>query len=205
MIRSAVKRTYDRVYQFRITLNEINPSVWRRILIPETYSFWDLHVAIQDSMGWLDCHLHEFAMENPSTGEKEHIGIPPEDYFEDDPEVFPGWKKNIRVYFTPDNASAQYRYDFGDDWRHEVVLEKIEPRQEGASYPVCIGGERACPPEDCGGPHGYGEFLDIIMDPAHKQYGEMTAWAGHDFDPERFDMKKVRFDDPRKRLKRAMG
>jgi len=84
------------------------------------------------------------------------------------------------------------------------VLERIEPRAIGASYPVCTGGERACPPEDCGGPHGYGELLEIIMDPAHARYGEMTAWAGAGFDPERFDPGKVRFDDPAKRLKRAM-
>jgi hypothetical protein len=144
-------------------------------------------------------------MDNPSTGEREHIGIPPEDYFEDEPEVFPGWKKTVRAYFTPDNAAATYRYDFGDGWRHDVVLEKIEPRADGVSYPICTGGERACPPEDCGGPHGYGELLEIIMDPAHKQYGEMTAWAGAQFDPERFDPSKVRFADPAKRLKRAMG
>jgi hypothetical protein len=199
-----MKKIFNRVFQFKITLNEIKPSIWRRILVPETYSFWDLHVAIQDSMGWLDCHLHEFEMVNASTGEKERIGIPPEDHFEDDPEVFAGWKKNIRAYFRPDNATATYRYDFGDDWQHEVVLEKIEPRAAGVSYPVCTGGERACPPEDCGGPHGYGELLEIIMDPAHKRYGEMTAWAGAQFDPERFDPRKVRFDDPAKRLKRAM-
>jgi len=199
-----MKKIFNRVFQFKITLNEIKPSIWRRIQVPESYSFWDLHVAIQDSMGWLDCHLHEFERVKASTGEKERIGIPPEDHFEDDPEVFPGWKKNIRAYFTPDNASATYRYDFGDDWQHEVVLEKIEPRAAGVSYPVCTGGERACPPEDCGGPHGYGELLEIIMDPAHKRYGEMTAWAGAEFDPERFDPRKVRFDDPAKRLKRAM-
>lgn len=198
------KNIFNKVFQFKVTLNEIKPSIWRRILVPETYTFWNLHVAIQDSMGWLDYHLHEFEIVNPSTGEKEHIGIPPEDYFEDDPEVFPGWKKNIRAYFTPDNAQAAYRYDFGDNWQHEVVLEKIEPRAAGVSYPVCTGGERSGPPEDCGGTHGYAEFLEIIMDPSHERYGEMTAWAGAGFDPERFDPGKVRFDDPAKRLKRAM-
>ena len=199
-----VKNTFSKVFQFKIALLDINPSLWRRIVVPETCSFWDLHVAIQDSMGWMDCHLHEFEMNNLKTGKKDHIGIPPEDYFEDDPEVFPGWKKKIAAYFTLDNASATYRYDFGDNWRHEVVLEKIEPRATGVSYPVCIGGERACPPEDCGGTYGYRELLEIIMDPAHERYGEMTTWAGATFDPERFDQKKVRFDDPAKRLKRAM-
>ena len=204
VLSSRIKTRFNTVFQFKIALLDINPSLWRRIVVPETCSFWDLHVAIQDSMGWMDCHLHEFEMNNPKTGKKDHIGIPPEDYFEDDPEVFPGWKKKIAAYFTLDNASATYRYDFGDNWRHEVVLEKIEPRATGVSYPVCIGGERSCPPEDCGGTHGYRELLEIIMDPAHERYGEMTTWAGATFDPECFDPKKVRFDDPAKRLKRAM-
>lgn len=119
-------------------------------------------------------------------------------------EVFAGWKKKIRAYFTPDNTSATYRYDFGDGWRHEVVPDKIEPRTAGVSYPVCVGGERACPPEDCGGPHGYGKLLAIIMDPGHDRYKEMTAWVGGRFDPESLDPKKVRFDDPAKRLRMAM-
>ncbi len=199
-----MKKKYDRVYQFKITLKGIKPPVWRRIQVPEVYSFWDLHVAIQDSMRWMDCHLHEFEIIDPSTGEKEHIGLPLDDYFDDEPEILPGWKIKIRDYFTADRTRAKYRYDFGDDWRHEVVLEKIEPRAEGVSYPVCVAGERACPPEDCGGPHGYKEFLEIIMDPAHKQYEEMLNWAGGEFDPEHFDPQKIRFDDPAKRLKLAM-
>lgn len=125
---------------------------------------------IQDSLGWMDCRLHKFELENPSTGEKECIGIPPADYLEGDPEVFAGWKKKISAYFTPDNTSALYLYDLGDGWRHEVVLEKIEPRDAGVYYPVCVGGERACPPEDCGGSHGDGELLEIIMDTGHEQY-----------------------------------
>jgi hypothetical protein len=195
---------YDRVYQFKITLKGIKPPVWRRIQVPGVYSFWDLHVAIQDSMGWMDCHLHEFEMENSSTGGKEHIGIPLEDDFDDEREILPGWKIKIGNYFTAGRTRAKYRYDFGDDWRHEVVLEKIEPRAEGASYPICIDGKRACPPEDCGGPHGYENFLEIIMDPANEQYGDMLAWVGGEFDPERFDPQNIRFDDPAKRLKRAM-
>lgn len=197
-------RKYDRVYQFKVTLEGIKPQVWRRIQVPETYSFWDLHVAIQDVMGWLDCHLHEFALVDPSTGERAHIGIPADDDFEDEREVLPGWDRNIRDYFTAGNTRAKYTYDFGDDWRHDVVLEKIESRIKGIAYPICIDGERACPPEDCGGARGYEKFIEIIMDPANEQYGKMLEWAGGEFDPERFDPKKNRFDDPRKRLKRAM-
>ena len=74
------KTTFHHVYQFKISLDNISPSVWRRIQVPETYTFWDLHVAIQDSMGWLDYHLHQFETKNPKTGAKEIIGIPEEIY-----------------------------------------------------------------------------------------------------------------------------
>jgi hypothetical protein len=75
-----MKKKFDQVYQFKITLKGTKPPVWRRIQVPETYSFWDLHVAIQDAMGWSDYHLHLFEMVNPSTGIKMEIGIPDEEF-----------------------------------------------------------------------------------------------------------------------------
>jgi len=83
-----MKTKYNRVYQFRITLEEIEPDIWRVIQVPETYNFWDLHVAIQDAMGWQDCHLHEFILINPLTGKKTRIGIPSEEFL--DEETLPG-------------------------------------------------------------------------------------------------------------------
>jgi hypothetical protein len=84
-----MKSKYDRVYQFKITLKNISPPIWRRIQVPESYSFWDLHVAIQDVMVWLDYHLHEFEIGNPSTGVEVEIGIPDEG-FDGDRGVLPG-------------------------------------------------------------------------------------------------------------------
>ena len=71
-----MKNQYNKVYQFKITLEELDPPIWRRIQVPETYSFWDLHVAIQDAMGWTDSHLHQFEMTSPKTGSEVEIGIP---------------------------------------------------------------------------------------------------------------------------------
>ena len=156
-----MKKKFERVYQFKITLNDIRPPIWRRIQVPETYSFWDLHVVIQDAMGWLDYHLHQFDINNPSTGMKENIGIPDDD-FEMDYDIHPGWEKKIKHYFSMDNKKAMYSYDFGDDWRHTVILEKILLRDKNIDYPTCIKGKRACPPEDCGGVWGYTDFLEII-------------------------------------------
>jgi hypothetical protein len=185
------------VYQFKIGLQEIKPLIWRRIQVPETYTFWDLHVAIQDSMGWTDSHLHEFVIKNPKTRRTINIGFPDEDF---GCKVAEGWKKKIADFFTPANAHAQYDYDFGDNWRHIVALEEVLPRQTGVKYPLCVGGERACPPEDCGGSHGYENFLEIIMDPDHEEHYSMLEWVGGEFHPEHFDCSDVVFDDPAERF-----
>jgi hypothetical protein len=195
-----MKKGFKQIYQFKITLKDIEPPIWRRIHVPETYTFWDLHVAIQDVMGWLDYHLHEFEIIHPATGMKVNIGIPDED-FDLDTEILPGWKQKIADYFSIENPKAKYTYDFGDNWRHEIKLEKMLPRENGVKYPLCIDGKRACPPEDCGGTWGYENFLKIIMDPRHERYEEMLEWVGGEFDPEHFDAREVHFDNPKKRLK----
>jgi len=195
-----MKAKFERVYQFKIALEGISPPIWRRIQVPETYTFWDLHVAIQDAMGWLDCHLHEFEVSVPSTGTKVKIGIPDEEFGRP---ILPGWEKKITQYFLKENDKAGYCYDFGDGWSHKVELEKILPREKDVNYPRCIEGKRACPPEDCGGVSGYEELLSVMKDKPHERYEEMVEWLGGEFDPERFDPKEVKFDDPAKRLRTA--
>jgi len=198
------KKKYSQVYQFKITLDGIKPPIWRRIQVPETYTFWGLHVAIQDAMGWDDYHLHEFEMVNPSTDLKANIGIPVQDEVFDR-EVLPGGKQKIADFFSMENRTASYVYDFGDSWEHKIQLEKILLREKGVEYPKCIKGKRACPPEDCGGVWGYAELLEIIRDPKHEEYEEMLEWVGGEFDPEHFDVEEVSFDDPDRRRKFAFG
>lgn len=192
------------VYQFKITLYRVSPFIWRRILIPEIYTFWDLHVAIQDAMGWMDSHLHRFEVINFSAGTKEEIGMSDEE-FGSEGKVLSGWEQKIAHYFSTNNPKMRYIYDFGDNWEHEIEFEDILPQENGVSYPVCVAGERACPPEDCGGVPGYQNFLDAINDPSHEQHEEMIEWAGGEFDSEYFDVKVVHFDDPEKRWKLAFG
>ena len=144
-----MKKQFDQVYQFKVMLLEISPSIWRRIRVPASYTFWDLHVAIQDVMGWTDTHLHEFRIKNPKTGSKVNIGIPDEDF---DSKISQGWKKKIADFFTLVNPKAEYTYDFGDNWRHDVSLEEILPRQKGVDYPLCVDGGRACKGRSCDRP-----------------------------------------------------
>ena len=198
-----MKKKFDKVYQFKVTLLDIRPPIWRRIQVPETYSFWDLHVAIQDAMGWYDCHLHKFDIANPKTGRRDEIGIPFED-FGNDMGTIAGWKNLIADYFSMENKSCDYVYDFGDNWNHRILLEKIIPHEKGAKYPICIKGKRACPHEDCGGVWGYMDLLEILDDPEHEEYESMKDWVGDEIDPERFDPKEVHFDNPTARQKNAM-
>lgn len=193
------------VYQFRIELSEIEPTIWRVIQVPSEYSFWDLHVAIQDAMGWLDYHLHAFRVRMPSKKRDTEIGIPDNESFGH--EVLPGWKVPITKYFTEPGKLAIYDYDFGDGWSHRVLLEAMLLKKKGAKYPQCIAGERACPPEDCGGVPGYYQLLEILADPNHSEYQDYIDWLkGHaknyyPYEPSKFNPDEVEFCDPKKRWK----
>ena len=196
---------FDHAMQFKVTLMGIKPPIWRRLQIPCTNSFWDLHVAIQDSMGWLDCHLHQFTMPDPLTLDSVTFGIPDDYGIAGDPVVIPGWEVPIAAFFTLLNRKARYDYDFGDSWKHSVVLEKIFPLEKGREFPVCVGGRRACPPEDCGGVWGYQRLLEVLLDPNHEEYSETSQWVGGSFDADNFDRHSVVFDDPNERWERAFG
>jgi len=178
-------------------LADTNPLVWRRLLVPETYSFWDLHVAIQDAMGWTDCHLHEFVVVDAKTLRGKRIGIPDEEFAGERP-TLAGWKVPIARHLTHGSQPVRYLYDFGDDWNHTLEVEDILPA-DGGSYPRCVAGAGACPPEDVGGTHGYAEFLHAIRDLRHPERAAMLTWAGGRFDPLAFDPMQVHFDDPRVR------
>ena len=106
------KSLKDLVYQFHIKLVGIERTVWRRIQVPAKYSFWDLHVAIQDAMGWLDYHLHAFRVHQKYKRRPLEIGIPLDEY--DEEVVIPGWEVSISEYFTVPGQSMEYEYDFGD-------------------------------------------------------------------------------------------
>jgi len=192
------------VHQFLIVLSGTDPLVWRRIQVPLTYSFWDLHVAIQDAMGWFDYHLHEFRLLDGRDKIKT-IGIPIDEEPDQQPRT-PSWRVHVSEYFNHRQyhpLPALYVYDFGDDWEHTLVYEGEQPIDETATYPPCAAGGGRCPPEDCGGIHSYIEFLAAIGDAAHSEHESSIEWAGDAHDPDAFDPTSVVFDDPLKRWKKA--
>ncbi len=193
--------------RFRVSLRHIQPEIWRVIEVPDTYSFWDLHVAIQDSMGWLDYHLHQFNMRQGRSRATVAIGIP--DEFRDD--TIPGWEANLSDWFKEVGDTAEYEYDFGDGWEHEVQLTAIALAEPGQKVPRCTDGARACPPEDCGGPPGYESLLEALSDLQSREYSKMAEWLeAHaknywPYNPEELDPSTIKFDNPKTRFKRAFS
>jgi hypothetical protein len=193
----------SQIYQFKITLKETHPPIWRRIQVPSTYTFWDLHVAIQDAMGWSDCHLHEFRIK----AKNDTIlvfGIPNKDneyWFYMDDRTLQGWKHKVSEYERLIPASFIYTYDFKDRWRHKIEFEEIKPAEVGVTYPQCTKGKRACPLEQSGGPYSYSDLLSILADPLHEKYLSKKEWVESEtlgpFDPEHFDPDEVVFCDPK--------
>ena len=159
-------------------------------------------------MGWLGYHLHEFRLKKPRGRKLVEIGIPDT---ETDRDVLPGWEVPISTYFLEPGVRAAYAYDFGDSWHHDVLLEGILLRESSVKYPVCVAGECACPPEDCGGVPGYETLLQVLAGPRTDEYKEMVAWLkGHaknyfPYRPQHFDANGVEFWNPTKRWHMAFG
>ncbi|GAB1467848.1 plasmid pRiA4b ORF-3 family protein [Candidatus Cloacimonadota bacterium] len=191
-----MRKQINQVYQFKITLIGSKPPIWRKIIVPGNYRFWDLHVAIQDAMCWEDYHLHQFNMYSPRTKRNVQIGHPLSD------DHMKSTNEFIRDFFSLQNPSATYVYDFGDDWRHKLTLEKVMPEKEDVVYPLCTGGKGACPPEDCGGLGAYYYHLEVLRNPKAEDYEEVSEWYEEGFDPDEFDPDKVIFSDPHEEQKR---
>ena len=174
-------QTPSQVFQFKITLLDIKPAIWRRIQVPDG-TLADLHEYIQAAFGWWNYHLHQFEIEG-----EEYGPLDPED-LDFGLEVEDESRVRLSDLLSQSRRKARwlYDYDFGDGWRHEVLFECYPPVDPQATYPQCVAGARACPPEDCGGPWGYEEYLAAMADPRHEQHEELLAWRGP-FDPEAFD------------------
>ena len=172
----------ERLYQFKITLLESSPPIWRRIQV-KNGTLDKLHENIQTAMGWTNSHLHQFEIDGERCGDPELL----DDGFEDF-ECVDSTVTKISEIVPRDGKRFRflYEYDFGDGWEHEVMFEGCLKAEKIDRYPVCVEGERHCPPEDVGGVWGYAEFLEAIADPRHEQHDDYIEWAG-EFDSEAFD------------------
>ncbi len=169
------------VLQIKIILKDIKPSIWRRVLVKDDITFYQFHRIIQTVMGWEGYHLYGFDVYGEQIGEKD-------DEWEDLFEIKNASSIKLSNYRFEPKTKFIYVYDFGDDWVHEILVEKVLQVEKGVKCPVCIKGKRNCPPEDVGGPWGYEEFLEAISDPEHPEHEDTLEWVGEGFDPEYFDL-----------------
>lgn len=170
------------IYQLKITLDDSRPPIWRRVLVPGSFNLYQLHQVIQGAMGWTDSHLHQFSIDG------EHYGIPS---IEDWAPVIDEREFKLEQIAPSIKCKFIYEYDFGDGWRHLLLVEKILSPTLGEKYPQCIKGKRACPPEDVGGIRGYENFLDALRDERHEEHDSYLEWVGGKFDSEAIDLALI--------------
>lgn len=184
------KPSKPEIYQIKITLLDIEPDIWRRVLVPGDLTLGELHDVIQISMGWNDAHLHQFRRGQTIYSDPQFEL----DEFEDDTEVCDEQKIKLDQVLKKPKDAMIYEYDFGDDWRHLIELEKLlEKTEEIPDEPVCIDGCRNCPPEDCGGIHGYIEMLDVLEDSTNPQAEDFKEWLPDGFSAEYFNPRLVNY------------
>jgi hypothetical protein len=167
------------ICEIKIALIGIEPAIWRRLQVPNSVTLNRLHQIVQVAMGWEDSHLHRFLLGKRERGPGYR------------PEVLDEALTLLEAASSQQPKPIRYEYDFGDDWVHDVQVERAFAPESAVRYPRCVGGARQCPPEDCGGPGGYEELLATLQDKRHPAHKERLEWVGRHFDPEVFDLELV--------------
>ncbi|WP_047473064.1 plasmid pRiA4b ORF-3 family protein [Delftia sp. ZNC0008] len=169
------------IYQLRIELQHIKPTIRRCILVPGSITLAKLDRVIQAAMGWENSHLHEFRIE------EKRYGTPDPEWTE--PDVLNERKYKLGDLLGETVQQFSYSYDFGDGWEHSVVVEqRLAAIEDKNTWPMCISGQNACPPEDVGGPDGYMDFLEAIHNPDHERHEDLWMWWGGPFDAQGFSL-----------------
>jgi hypothetical protein len=167
--------TADTIARLKIALDDVTPTVLRRIEVPFNIRLDRLHLAIQAAMGWTNTHLYEIRARDVGWG------IPDRDWGDG-----PLDARKARLAAVLEDVGAKtlrYLYDFGDRWEHTIKVERLIDPEPGALYPRLIEASGRCPPEDIGGSCGYAECLEAIGNPKHERHAEFKEWLAEDFDP----------------------
>jgi hypothetical protein len=172
------------LYQLRITLQDIQPPIWRQIQVWEDITLGQLHTILQIVMHWEDYHLHEFTV-----GRRLYSVPDPDDELHER-KVIDELRAKLCDVVPRVGTQFLYVYDFGDNWRHELLLEAIVMPEPDMKYPRCIAGARRIPPEDVGGTTGYEDYLAAVADPKHQEHEKMLRWRG-EFGSETFSTDDV--------------
>jgi len=175
--------TADSIVRLKITLDDVNPAVLRRVEVPLNIRLDRLHLTIQAAMGWSNSHLYEIRARDIGWG------IPDPDW-RDGP-LDARKARLVDVLKDVGTKTLRYLYDFGDGWEHTIKIERIADAVPGIAYPRLVEAVGCCPPEDVGGPWGYAEFLEAIGNPKHERHAEMKDWIEDDFDPSTVDTNRL--------------
>ena len=175
----------------RVSIDRIEPQIWRRLIVPLDFNLRELHLVLQAAFGWMNAHMHEFEIGGLNYGDDSAA-----ERMDDDPRVFDEMEVTLRDFTREPGTTFRYVYDMGDNWEHHITIERVQPVEPGKLYPDFLGGERRCPPEDCGSVPGYYEFLDVIAGPdkgkGSRRKKEMLDWYGGPYDPDDIGEAQIR-------------
>jgi hypothetical protein len=178
-------------FDLRVSLQFIQPEIWRLIRVPHDIRMDRLHDVLQAAFGWEESHLHQFHLIDAEGGMAGYVGRTdlrgPFDYLDDGPKMQDETKRLLKNFLERPGDRIGYEYDFGDSWLHAITLATVEPQASRLTRAACLEGARSGPPEDCGGPPGYEHLLKVLKKPRHPERAEMIEWLGDDFDPTAFD------------------
>lgn len=164
-----------------ISLDGIEPKIWRKINVPSDYILNDLHHVIQIAMGWTNSHLYNFTI-----GRKEYTLT----HYANELKKFHDSEK-FKLYQIKQDT-FKYLYDLGDYWEHTIkVVDR--PLDINLDHAECIAGELRCPPEDVGGTRGFKEFSASMLDPDHPEREENITWFGKEFDFTSVDFRSINY------------
>jgi hypothetical protein len=172
------------VARLKVTLDDVEPKVLRRIEVPADIKLDRLHLTLQAALGWTNSHLYEIRAKDVG------FGLPDPDW--------PGGRLDARkarlidVLEDAGTKTLRYLYDFGDGWEHTIKIERLTDPEPNVAYPRLIEASGRCPPEDVGGPWGYDELIEALHDPQHERHAEMREWVGEEFDPQKFDAEPLK-------------
>lgn len=168
-------------FHFKILLNDSDPMIWRTFQVPGDYRIDRFHQVLQIVMGWNNSHLHEFRINGRT------VGMLTDDEY--DFNVEDETKLRLSDFNLKERDTLSYLYDFGDHWEHMLYLDLVSKQE--ATYPVCADGQRACPPDDCGGTYGYTGMLEVLADPKHPEYEGWNNWLPEGFQPDKFPLDEI--------------
>jgi hypothetical protein len=173
------------IYRLRITLGVEPHLVWRELQVSDDTTLAELHWILQCSFSWTNSHLHQFQIAEETYSDP-RFGLDEPDF-----PVRDERRRTLRQVVRSKEREFGYEYDFGDGWRHRIEVTEILPADKTQISPVCLGGERAGPPEDCGGFGGYANLLYVLSHPKANEYEETREWVGEGYEPERCDLAAI--------------